>query len=73
MNHLRGRVRQSGRRAFGKPVYVFDVVNEITGEVVASDNHCAFSKAHDDVYCMVLVARGAWMYDLRRKQLREKA
>lgn len=68
--HFRGRVRFAGHYALGKPVFEFVVVNEHTGHVVASDNHCGFSKLHDEAREMVEACGLAWSYGLRQKDLR---
>lgn len=70
MSHFRARVRYAGYRAFDQPVYLFEVINQHTGLVVATDNHCGLSKLHDEARRMVEVCRLAWSYNLKRKELR---
>lgn len=73
--HLRGfvhsRQERNGYSATGwATCRYWGVINVDTGVVVAKDNtFCSLSDAIDHCALMVIAARGAWMWELKQKQL----
>lgn len=72
----RRRFRSPGRITFARatrPVYGWGVVNESTGEVVASDNACqdSLGDAVDEARRLVELCRVAWRIGIASKALRE--
>lgn len=72
--HIRGRVFAiRGRRtSFGDQMFGMEVVNTLTGKVLIDDNCADYQRLVASCHEATAVARGAWFYSLRKRDVTTK-